>query len=55
MAQYKITMNSISGTYEAQSGAEALDKFAQDAGYKDWDDACSQGLASDDEVEVEHL
>lgn len=48
-------MNSISGEYEASSEGEALDLFAQDAGYKSWNDACSQGLASDDAVTVDPM
>lgn len=55
MSKFQVTMNSISGEYEANSRDEALDLFAKDAGYKSWDDACEQGLASDDEVSVEEV
>lgn len=52
MTNFIITMGEISGEYEAADREEALDKFAQDAGYKNWADACEQDLASDDSVEV---
>jgi hypothetical protein len=52
MEKYAVTMGDISGEYDAENEDQALDLFAQDAGYKDWQDACSQGLASDDAVRV---
>lgn len=52
MTTYQITMGEISGEYEAVSESEALNLFAQDAGYKSWQDACDQDLASDDAVTV---
>ena len=52
MTTFKITMSGISGEYQADTRAQALDLFAQDAGYKTWADAVAQGLASDDEVQV---
>ena len=46
MARYKITSEAglDMGTYDATSPQEALDRFAQDAGYKSMTDAESQGF-----------
>lgn len=52
MATFHIVMNSIEGEYEAETSGEALDKFAQDAGYKNWLDAVDQGLAGFDQVQI---
>ncbi len=40
------------GIYEAESEDEALDKMAQDAGYKDYDDLNSQIEADPGDIEV---
>lgn len=49
---YTIQMGEISGYFFADCREEALDLFAQDAGYRNWADAVSQGLASDDTVHI---
>ena len=50
MTKFVITMGNISGEYSAADKESALDLFAQDAGYASWQDACNQGLASNEAV-----
>lgn len=38
----------ILGTYEAQNGSDALDMYAQDAGYLDYQDLLSKTGTEDD-------
>ena len=41
------------GTWEANSAAEALDKYASDAGYESFDEACK--VASGDDIEAREV
>ena len=43
MSTYRITANDTDmGEYQAESSAQALDCYAQDAGYKDYADVIAQ-------------
>ena len=42
MNTYRIQVNAIDTTYEANSEEEALDIFAQDAGYKNYKSLVSE-------------
>jgi hypothetical protein len=42
MNQYKIKVNAISNLYEGESKEDALNRYAKDAGYQDFEDLQEQ-------------
>ena len=56
MAIYKITANDVlMGEYNGINAAEALDAYARDAGYADFDAACEVAPVTEGEILVEEV